>query len=114
MTYRSAYLDKVLADRLAVVHGVESCDFVDTHRGHLQQPGDLVHDTDAGVAVLALAQIQHGHDGGLLVLRGVTFEDLIDELKVLLGEIERDTRVVGGFVAVLETPCQPTDPLTEN
>lgn len=101
--YRSAKLNKVLANRFPVVHGVESCDFVDTHRGHLEQPGDFVHDTDAGPAVLALAQVEQGHDSGLFVLGRVAFKDLIDEPEVLFGEVERDARVVGGFVAVLET-----------
>lgn len=100
-SYRSADLDKVFAHRLAVVHGVEGGDLVDTHWGHLQKPGNLVHDADAGPAELALSQVQKGHDGRLLVLRGVTFEDLIDEAEVLLGELERDTGVVVGVVAVL-------------
>lgn len=52
--------------------------------------------------MLALAQIEKGHDGGLLVLRGVALEDLIDEFEVLLGELEGDGRVVGGGIAVLE------------
>lgn len=51
--------------------------------------------------MLALAQIEKGHDGGLLVLRGVALEDLIDEFEVLLGELEGDGRVVGGGIAVL-------------
>ena len=101
-TYGSAKLDKVLANRLTVVHGVKGCDFVDTHRGHLQEPGDLVHDTDACVTVLALAQIQQGHDSRLLVLGRIALEDLIDKFEVLLGELERKARVVGGLVAVLE------------
>lgn len=100
-SYSSAKLNKVFANGLAVVHGVESCDFVNTHRGHLKQPGDLVHDTDAGVAVLALTQIQDRHDSSLLVLGRVAFEDLIDELEVLVVEFEREGRVVGGLVAVL-------------
>ena len=100
-TYRRAQLNKVLANRLAVVHSVEGCDFVDTHRGHLQEPGDLVHDTDAGVAVLTLTQVQHRHNGSLLVLRGVPLKDLIDKFEVLLGELEGKVGVVGGFVAVL-------------
>ena len=101
LSYRRAELNKVLAHRLTVVHGVESRDFVDTHRGHLEHAGDLVHDANAGVTVLALAQIQDRHDGSLLVLGGIALEDLIDEFKVLLGELERDGRVVGGRVAML-------------
>ena len=101
-SYRSAKLNKVLANRLTVVHGVEGCDFVDTHGGHLQETGDLVHDADAGVAVLALTNVQDRHDSGLLVLGGIALEDLIDELEVLLGELERNIRVVIAFVAVLD------------
>lgn len=102
ISYRRAKLNKVLANRLTVVHGIESCDFVDTHGGHLQETGDLVHDADAGVAVLALANVQDRHDSGLLVLGGIALEDLIDELEVLLGELERNIRVVFAFVAVLD------------
>lgn len=102
ISYRCAKLNKVLANRLTVVHGVEGCDFVDTHGGHLQETGDLVHDADAGVAVLALTNVQDRHDSGLLVLGGIALEDLIDELEVLLGELERNIRVVIAFVAVLD------------
>jgi len=51
--------------------------------------------------VLALAQVQQGHDGGLLVLGRVALEDLIDEFEVLLVELEGDVGVVVRFVAVL-------------
>jgi hypothetical protein len=102
-SYRCAKLNKVFADRFAVVHGIESSDFVHTHRRHLQKAGNLVHDTNASVPVLALTQIQKWHDSTLLVLRGVALEDLIDQSEVLLGELERDGRVVGRLVAVLET-----------
>ncbi len=99
--YGGAELHKVLADGLAVVHGVEGCDLVDAHWGHLEHAGDLVHDADAGEAVLALAEVEQGHDGGLLVLGRVPLEDLIDDLEVLLGELERDALVVVRLVAVL-------------
>lgn len=100
-SYRCAKLNKVFANRLTVVHGIESSDFVDTHGGHLQEAGDLVHDANAGEAVLTLAQIQERHDGGLLVLGRIALEDLIDQSLVLLVERERDARVVGRLVAVL-------------
>jgi hypothetical protein len=51
--------------------------------------------------VLALTEVQQGHDGALLVLGRVALEDLIDDLEVLLGELERDGRVVVRLVAVL-------------
>lgn len=104
-TYRRADLDKVLADGLAVVHGVEGSDFVDAHGRHLEHAGDFVHDADAGPAELALAEVQQRHDGGLLVLRGVALEDLIDELEVLLGEFEGDAGIVVRAVAVLWARC---------
>ena len=52
--------------------------------------------------MLALAQIQQRHDSSLFVLGRVALEDLIDKFEVLLGELERKARVVGGLVAVLE------------
>lgn len=51
--------------------------------------------------MLALAQVEDGHDGRLLVLRRVPLEDLGDELLVLRVELERDVGVVVGGVAVL-------------
>jgi hypothetical protein len=101
-TYRCADLHEVLAHGFPVVHRVEGCDFVDTHRGHLQDPGNLVHDADAGETVLTLAKIQKRHDGGLLVLWGVTLEDLIDESKVLRVKFKRDRGVVVRLVSMLE------------
>jgi hypothetical protein len=100
-SYRRAKLNKELPNRVAVIHCVKSSNLVDAHRGHLEQAGDLVHDTDAGEAVLALAQVQQGHDGGLFVLRRVAGDNLFDELVVLFGELEGDRGVVLGGVAVL-------------
>jgi len=100
-TYCGADLDKVLADRLAVVHGVEGRDFVNAHRGNLEHASNLIHDADTSVAVLALAKVEQGHDGGLLVLGRITLKDLIDEGEVLLGELEREGRVVGRLITVL-------------
>lgn len=99
--YRGADLHEVLANRLAVVHGVEGRDLVNAHRGHLEHASDLVHDTDAGEAVLALTEVKKGHDSTLLVLGRVALEDLIGECEVLLRKLERDGRVVLGAVAVL-------------
>lgn len=100
-TYGGASLDKELADRRAVVHGIEGGDLVDTHGGHLEQAGDLVHDADAGESVLALANVKNGHDGGLFVLGRVALQDLGNDLFVLGAELERDIGVVVGRVAVL-------------
>jgi hypothetical protein len=51
--------------------------------------------------MLSLSEIKNGHHGCLLVLWWVPFEDLIDELVVLLGELEGNLCVVFGSVAVL-------------
>jgi len=89
------------AHRVAVVHGVESGDLVDSHRRHLQESRDLVHDTDAGEAVLSLAEVEKRHDGGLLVLAGVAGQDFLDELLILGVELEGDAGVVLSRIAVL-------------
>lgn len=101
-SYRCADLDKVFAYRLSVVHGIKGRDFVDSHGRHFQQTSNLVHDTDTGESMLALSEVEKGHDSSLLVLGRVTFEDLIDDFFVLCAELERDGWVVVGFVAVLE------------
>jgi hypothetical protein len=90
-----------LAHGRAVVHGVEGGNLVDALRGHLEDTGDLVHDADAGEAVLALAQVEQGHDGGLFVLRRVALEDLGDDGLIFGSELEGDVGVVVGGVAVL-------------
>lgn len=89
------------AHGVAVVHGVESGDLVDSHGRHLQDARDLVHDADAGEAVLSLSEVEEGHDGGLLVLAGVAGQDFLDELLILAVELEGDVEVVVGRVAVL-------------
>ena len=99
--YRCADLDVVLAHGGPVVHCVESRNLVDTHGRHLQYPRNLVHDADAGESVLTLAEIEERHNGGLLVVGGVSRDNLLDELLILFGELERDRRVVLRAVAVL-------------
>ena len=90
-----------LAHRVAVVHGVESGNLVDTHGGHFQSASNLVHDADAAETVLALAEVEQGHDGSLLVLRRVSAEDFLNELFILGVECEGDVEVVLWCVAVL-------------
>lgn len=90
-----------LADGGAVVHGVEGGYLVDPHRRHLEDAGHLVHDADAGEAMLALTQVEQRHHGRLLVLWRVALEDLGDDALVLLRELERDIGVVIGCVAML-------------
>jgi hypothetical protein len=98
--YRCADLDVELAHGGAVVHGVEGGDLVDAHGRHLEDACHLVHDADAGEAMLPLTQVQNGHHGGLLVLRRVPLEDLGDDSLIGGCELERDVGVVVGSVAV--------------
>ncbi len=101
-----------LADGRAVVHGVEGGDLVDTRGRHLETPRHLVHDGDGGEAVLALAQVEQRHHGGLLVLRRVALEDLGDERLVLRVELERDGGVVVGRVPVLRRERERERPVS--
>lgn len=87
--------------RITVVHGVERGDLIDTHRRHLQQPRDLIHDTYACEAVLALAKVENRHHGGFLVLRRVALEDFGDELLVDGIELKGDFRVILWCISVL-------------
>jgi hypothetical protein len=91
----------VLADRVPVVHGVESRNLVYSHGRHLQYPRNLVHNTDAAEPVLALSEIEERHYGGLFVLRGVARDDLLDKLLILRGEFEGDFEVIFGRIAML-------------
>jgi hypothetical protein len=80
----------VFANWCPVVHGVECRDLVHTHGWHLEEARNLVHDTDAAETVLALTEVEQRHNGGLLVLRGVAGDNLLDELLILLRELERN------------------------
>jgi hypothetical protein len=91
----------VFADRVPVVHGVECRYLVHSHGRHLQYPRNLIHDADAAESVLALAEVEERHDGGLLVLRGVPGDDLFDERLILRREFEGNLEVVLGSVAML-------------
>lgn len=99
--YCCASLDKELAHWRAVVHGVKGCNLVDTHRGHLKNPRDLVHDADGGEAMLALAKVQNWHHSSLLILRWVALEQFGDDGLILWREFEGNIGVVIGCVAVL-------------
>jgi hypothetical protein len=90
-----------LAYGVAVVHGVEGGNLVDAHWGHFEETSNLVHDANAGKSVLTLAEIEDGHDGGLLVLGRITLQDLGNDLLILGVELERDIGVVLGGVSVL-------------
>jgi hypothetical protein len=51
--------------------------------------------------VLSLSEVEEWHDRGLLVLRGVSGQNLLDELLVGLVELERDIGVILGRIAML-------------
>lgn len=84
-----------------VVHGVESGDLIDAHRGDLDHLGDGVHDRQAGPAKLTLAKVQKRHDGSLLVLGRVLGHDLLCTLHVFGGKLKLDVGIVVRGVAVL-------------
>ncbi len=52
--------------------------------------------------MLSLPQIQKGHHGCLFVLGRIAFQDLIDELVVLLCELEGDASIVLRGISMLE------------
>ena len=99
--YRRAALHVKPAYGVAVVHCVERSHLVDTHRRHLQQARNLVHHADASEAMLSLSEVEQRHDRRLLVLRGISAEDLLYELFISSVELEGDVEVVFGGVAVL-------------
>ena len=74
----------------AVVHCIKGCHFVDSHRRHLEDARNFVHDADTSPAVLALAEVKERHDGGFLVLWRVALEDFGDECLVDFVEGEGD------------------------
>lgn len=100
-TDRGACLEMESADRRSVVHCVEGSNLIDSHRGHLQDPSNLVHDADTREAMLPLSKIEKRHHRRFLVLWGVAFEDLIDQLLVEGVELERDLGVVVRSVSML-------------
>lgn len=89
-------------NRIAVVHRIERRHLIDPHRRYLQYPSHLVHHTNAREAVLALAEIEQGHNGGFLVLGRVARENFFDELLILSIEFEGNAGVILGAVAVLK------------
>lgn len=99
--YRRAGLEVKSADRGSVVHCVEGSDLVHSHRGHLQNSSNLIHDADTRKAMLALSEVKKRHHRRFLVLWGVAFEDLIDELLIDGVELERDVRVIVRSVSML-------------
>ena len=87
--------------RITIIHSIKRRHLINPHWRHLQQPCHLVHDADAREAVLALPEVQQRHDGGFLVLAGVSGQHFLDELLILGVELEGDVEVILGSVAVL-------------
>ena len=76
-----------------IKHGIESCDFVNPHRWHLEHLGHVVHDADARpTLVLPLSEVEEGDNGCLLVLGRVMRDDFIGACKILRSELEWDLR----------------------
>lgn len=70
-----------------VEHGIERRDLIDTHRRHLKQPRDVVHDADARPSfVLPLAEVQERNHSSLLVLRWIARDDFLSSPKVIWGK----------------------------
>lgn len=90
-----------LSHRSPVVHGIKGSHLVDTHRRHLEQSRHFIHDADRSKAMLTLTKIENGHDGSLLVLRGVFLENLCDDGLILLVELEGNIGVVVRCIAML-------------
>lgn len=95
MTYSGANLKMVSANRRSVVHRVESCDLVNSHRGHFQNARHLIHDAETGEAMLSLPEVQQRHYCSLFVLAGIPGKDLLDELFIGRAELEGNIWIVG-------------------
>lgn len=107
-----------LSNRLTIVHGVESSNLINAHRWHFQPACNFIHDTDAGEAVLALAEIEEGHYGGLFVLRRVAFQDFSNEffvdsieLKWYGWVVDRGISMLGDEALIEERGSGRTGPL---
>ncbi|KAA8495237.1 putative methionine--tRNA ligase [Porphyridium purpureum] len=61
---RSAHLDVVFPDFLAIIHGVECSHLVDTHRRHLKNVCNLIHGSQGKPSsALSLRKIERGNHG---------------------------------------------------
>ena len=106
---RGACLEMEPANRRPVVHCVKGSNLVDAHWGHLQDPPDFIHNANAREAMLPLSQVKKRHYRRFLVLRGIAFEDLIDELLVDGVELEPNLRVVVPSISMLHDPSSAQD-----
>ena len=100
-THGSANLHMIFPNRIPVIHRIKSRHLIDSHRRHLEDSGNLIHNRQARESGLTLPQVEQRHHCGLLVLRWVAGEDLLYDRLVLSGEFEGDGGVVFGRVAVL-------------
>ena len=57
ISYRCAALYMESADWIPVIHGIEGCHLVNSHRWHLEYPCYLIHYADASEAMLSLAKV---------------------------------------------------------
>jgi hypothetical protein len=72
-----------------VEHGVESRNFIHSHRWHFEQLRHIIHNAYARPSlVLPLAKVQEGNDSCLLVLGRIMRDDFIGVFKVLRCELE--------------------------
>ena len=85
-----------------IEHCVKGGDLVHTHGRHLEQLCDMVHGRDREPApCLPLGEVERRDHGGLLVVLGVLFHDLVKLALVVRVKLERHVWVVVGRVAVL-------------
>lgn len=82
-----------------VEHGIEGCNFINTHGGHLKEVRDIIHHADACPSlVLPLAEVKQGNNCCFLILRWVFGNNFLRAFHVLRGEFERNL----GFGSQLE------------
>ena len=84
-----ADLEVVLANFSAVEHRVEAGNFVDLHRGHIEDLCSFVHGGQGQkVVVLLLSDEEHRNDCRRLVIVGVPGQELLDGSVRLLSKFE--------------------------
>jgi hypothetical protein len=101
-SYGRANLQMPLAYGTSVVHCVECSNLIDTHRRHLQQSSNFIHDAQACETMLPLSEIENWHHGRFLVLWWIALQNLIDELVILLRELEGNASIIIRRIAVLK------------
>lgn len=85
----------MLSNGLAIKHGIEGRNFVDSHGRHGKKLCDVIHNADTCPSlVLSLCKVEQRNDGRLLVLVRVIRNDLTGPCKVFGSELEGDFWVV--------------------